>query len=84
MTREPQRAEGMGDEIRISVDHNKCVGSRLCIQSAPGVFALNENGQSTVINVAGGTKHDIIEAAEQCPMEAITVEDAETGNILFP
>ena len=74
----------MSEKVRISVDHNKCVGSRLCIQFAPGVFALDENGQSAVSDVGGGTRAEIIEAGEQCPMEAITVEDAETGrSVLF-
>jgi len=74
----------MGDEVRISVDHIKCVGSRLCVQTAESVFALDANGQSTVMNPAGDSRARIIEAAEQCPMEAITVEDVETGIVLFP
>ena len=71
-------------EVRISVDHDRCVGSQLCIQFAPDVFALDENGQSIAFNPDGDTAAQILEAAEQCPMEAITVEDSATGHILFP
>jgi ferredoxin len=74
----------MAAEVRVSVDHNKCVGSQMCIQTAPDVFALDENGQSTVVDANGDTRARVLEAAEQCPMEAITVVDVATGNILFP
>ncbi len=74
----------MDEPLRISVDHNKCVGSTLCVLTSPSVFALDENGQSIVLDPAADTKERIVEAAEQCPMSAITVADAETGRRLFP
>ena len=70
--------------LRVSVDHNKCVGSTMCVLLTPKVFGLDENGQSTVIDREGDTEECIIEAAVQCPLLAITVEDAETGTALFP
>jgi len=33
---------------------------------------------------AGDSEEKILEAAENCPMSAIIVEDAETGEQLFP
>ena len=36
------------------------------------------------VNPAGDSEENIIEAAENCPMSAIIVEDAETGEQLFP
>lgn len=74
----------MGEPLRISVDHNKCVGSTMCVLTSPAVFALDEKGQSIVVNPAGDTRERIVEAAEQCPVSAITVDDAETGRRLFP
>ena len=71
----------MARQLRVSVDHNKCVGSTLCVLLVPKVFALNENGQSTVVNPAGDTEERIIHAAQQCPLAAITVEDTERGSI---
>lgn len=70
--------------IKISVNHNRCVGSKLCIQFSPGVFALNENGQSAVINPEGDELMNILSTAEQCPQCAIRVEDMTTGDVLFP
>lgn len=74
----------MARRLRVLVDHNKCVGSTMCVLTTPNVFALNDNGQSTVMNSDGDTEERIVEAAKQCPLSAITVEDAETGKRLFP
>lgn len=74
----------MARRLRVFVDHNKCVGSTMCVLTSPNVFALNDNGQSTVMNSEGDTEERIVEAAKQCPLSAITVEDAESGEKLFP
>ncbi len=74
----------MAGEVRITVDHGRCVGSTLCIQIAPSTFTLNEHGQSIVTDPTGDTIEKIIGAAENCPMEAIRVEDVDSGAVLFP
>jgi ferredoxin len=37
-----------------------------------------------VKNPDGDSEEAILEAAENCPVSAILVEDAETGEVLFP
>lgn len=74
----------MARKLRVWVDHNVCVGNAMCPHIAPKVFALNENRQSEAYNQEGDTLEKILEAAENCPVSAITVEDAETGERLFP
>ena len=74
----------MAQQYRIHVDRNRCVGSTLCLHFASGVFALDEVGQSTVVNAGGDSTANILEAAEQCPQSAIVLEDAETGVQVFP
>jgi ferredoxin len=71
-------------KLRVWVDHQTCVGNAMCESIAPNVFRLNENRQSEVINPEGDTEEKILEAAENCPVSAIFVEDAETGERLFP
>lgn len=56
----------------------------MCTSIAPKVFMLNEKRQSEAVNPAGDTAEKILEAAENCPVSAIMVEDAETGERLFP
>lgn len=61
-----------------------CVGNVMCENFAPHVFQLNAHRQSEAVNPAGDTEEKILEAAENCPVSAIFVEDAETGERLFP
>ena len=74
----------MARKVRVRVDHNLCVGNAMCETFAPNVFRLNEDRQSEAVNPAGDSEEKILEAAENCPMSAIIVEDAETGEQLFP
>ncbi|MCZ6872928.1 MAG: ferredoxin [bacterium] len=74
----------MAGKLRISIDHDVCVGNAMCTTIAPDVFQLNEERQSKAVNPAGDTVEQILEAAENCPVSAITVEDADSGEQLFP
>jgi len=56
----------------------------MCESIAPHVFKLNDNRQSEAVNPEGDSVELILEAAENCPVSAICVEDAETGERLFP
>ncbi len=72
------------NNIRLSVNHNRCVGSQLCVQFSPKVFVLNDHGQSSVIDADAEDLDKILATAEQCPQCAILVEDLATGAQLFP
>ncbi|MFQ5944844.1 MAG: ferredoxin [Candidatus Methylomirabilales bacterium] len=74
----------MARQLRVEVDHNKCVGSTMCILTAPRAFLLNENRQSVPADLEAHPTDLIVEAAAQCPQVAIIVTDAETGETLFP
>jgi len=74
----------MTRKVRVRVDHNLCVGNAMCETFAPHVFRLNDDRQSEAVDPAGDTEAKILEAAENCPVSAIYVEDAETGERLFP
>ncbi len=74
----------MARKLRVSVDHNLCVGNSMCETIAPKVFVLNDDRQSEAVDPDGDTEENILEAAENCPVSAITVVDAETGERLFP
>jgi ferredoxin len=74
----------MARKLRVRVDHLLCVGNAMCETFAPNVFRLNDDRQSEAVNPGGDPEAQIMEAAESCPMSAIIVEDAETGEQLFP
>ena len=71
-------------KLRITVDHDLCMGAAQCVGLAPGVFQHNENRQSVVVDPAGAPEELIVQAASYCPTGAIEVTDAETGERLFP
>jgi ferredoxin len=71
-------------KLRITVDHDVCVGNDMCTNIATEVFALNESLQSEVANPEGDPEEKVLEAAENCPVSAIAVADEETGETLFP
>ena len=74
----------MARPLRVWVDHRRCVGNAMCEALAPAVFRLNADRQSEAIDPAGDAEATILEAAENCPVAAIFVEDAQSGTRLFP
>jgi len=73
----------MPRKLIVSVDHSKCVGNGTCLTIAMHVFEHNWDKQSTVVDPDGDPPELILEAAETCPVSAIRVLDAETGEVLF-
>lgn len=74
----------MTQRLHISVDHERCQGVGMYLLVARRVFAHNERSRSVVFDPDGDTPELILEAARQCPTLAIRVEDAITGERLFP
>ena len=74
----------MARKISVSVNHDLCVGNAMCVTIATKAFVLNDDRQSTPADPASDTEELIIEAAENCPVSAITVTDADSGEQLFP
>ena len=74
----------MPRKISVSVDHDLCVGNAMCITIATNAFKLNDERQAVGDNPDDDTEALIIEAAENCPVAAISVMDADSGEQLFP
>ena len=74
----------MARKLRVRVDHQACVGNAMCETIAARTFRLNDDRQSEVVDPEGDSVERVLEAAENCPVSAILVEDAETGERLFP
>ncbi|MFI6644815.1 ferredoxin [Streptomyces sp. NPDC050504] len=67
----------------VAVDRAACIGASVCANYAPGLFVL-EAGKSSprVSNTA--PDEAVLDAAETCPVSAITVHDAASGALLAP
>ena len=65
---------------RIQVDHGLCQGSGLCAGIAPEHFELGSDYKSRPRHEVVDADTDTVrDAAECCPLEAITLIDADTG-----
>ena len=80
----------MRDTMRVWVDQDLCTGDGLCVDHAPDVFVMLEDGIAYVVedgvvqNNPGGSQslavvpknceRDVISAAELCPGECIFIE----------
>jgi ferredoxin len=74
----------MPRRLRVTVDPERCVGNAMCVSVAPRTFALNAARQSEVVDPGGDLAEQVLQAASDCAVAAITVTDAETGERLFP
>lgn len=61
------------NRIRIEVDRDLCIGSGDCVDTAPAVFALDDDGKAIVLDPDGAGTDDVVEAARNCPVTAIFV-----------
>jgi ferredoxin len=75
----------MARTLKVVVDDTLCSGKQSCIYEVPSVFRRSEDQLRTeVIDPAAASESEIIEAALNCPFEAISVTDAATGENLVP
>ncbi|MBA8825403.1 ferredoxin [Saccharopolyspora lacisalsi] len=67
----------------IEVDGPSCIGSGMCVGMASEHFELRD-GVSRPLRSQVEPADEIVDAAESCPVEAITVRDAESGAVIAP
>jgi len=66
-----------GERYRLTVDHDMCMGTRVCIARLPGVFTVDDetNLSSASREVLDPSLADAVrEAVDDCPQEAIRLE----------
>jgi ferredoxin len=68
----------------IEVDRELCYGFGDCVSSAPDVFELDDEEKAVVVDPNGAARDDLVEAAANCPVNAITITDTRTGETVFP
>ena len=62
--------------IRVVVDRDVCQDHGQCVFAAPQVFELDEEGTLVVLQdeVGEDLRANVEEAADVCPVQAITIE----------
>ena len=56
----------------------------MCIAIAPNVFDIGDLSKAVVTDPRGDSGVLVLEAAGNCPVRAISVADADTGEQLYP
>jgi ferredoxin len=56
-----------------------CIASGVCLALAPDRFALGDDGRAHPHGGTGEPDEAVLDAAASCPMEAIVIRDAGTG-----
>lgn len=70
--------------LLIDVDRSLCAACDLCRENAPETFDLDAEAKCYVKSATGNPRDEIVYAASSCPMNAISVRDPETGEVLVP
>ena len=83
----PARANssvGAGDRWHVEVDRSVCIGSAQCVHRATGAFRLDSAMQSHPVEPETDANERVLEAAENCPVEAIVITLLGSGEPVFP
>jgi ferredoxin len=69
----------------LDVDPDLCIGSGMCVALLPGRFALPGNAAELLPGAADSPPDALLlDAADSCPVLAITVTERATGAVLGP
>jgi ferredoxin len=71
------------NRVAIEVDRALCYGFGDCVDTVPGVFALDEEDTAIVLDPDAAPLDDVVEAAQNCPVDAIIILD-EDGQQIYP
>ncbi len=67
-------------EPRVEVDQMMCIGSANCVEVAKGAFKMNDEDKAEVDDPTAVSIEDLRKAQEQCPVDAIWVEEPEESD----
>jgi ferredoxin len=81
-----------GKRVKVGVNQSLCMGAASCVQLAPEVFRLDWSKRKSSFDPAplerltdmAPDPDRIFLAAQSCPYRAIYLEDADTGERVFP
>jgi ferredoxin len=68
----------------VTVDTDVCIGSGGCVLSAPEGFELDAVRQSCPRHELQAPSDAVLDAAQNCPVEAIAIVEEGTGRAVFP
>jgi ferredoxin len=67
---------------RVRIDAALCISSGVCLGTAPAQFRLDESRRSRPVRALTEPDDQVRDAAASCPVEAILLTDADTGEFV--
>jgi len=62
--------------LKVSVDEDLCTGCELCAETCPEVFEMKDGVSHVKVDVVPEDAEECArQAAEECPVEAISIEE---------
>lgn len=62
--------------MKAHIDRSGCIGCGACADTCPEVFRMADDGLAEVFgDINGDTEENAKEAAENCPVSVITIEN---------
>ena len=73
------KGELVSDHLKVVVDFDVCESNAVCMAIAPEVFEVRDDDFLYVLNETPGVElaEKVREAAQQCPKQAITLEEVQ-------
>mgnify|MGYP000030777694 FL=1 len=71
-------------KYKIEINRDLCIGDGACVGEAPNTFEMDADNIAVVKDPAGHTDEEILQAAQVCPVDAIILTDAQTGEKVWP
>ena len=74
--------EWSGGGLRIRIDRTLCVGFGDCVTESPIAFRLDAENVAVFVTPESEEREVLLRACDACPVDAITVWDAEGRQIV--
>lgn len=74
----------MSAQWKLTVDRFVCIGSGLCVGTAPRHFQFGSDRRSHPVSSLIDPDQEVLDAAMSCPVEAITIIESGSERSLFP
>ncbi len=68
----------------IEINRDECISCQQCVSDAPATFDSDDDGIAVVTDPAGDPPDVILTAAQNCPVQAIVLYDADSGARVWP
>lgn len=71
-------------KYKIEIFRDLCIGAASCVAIAGQTFELDDENKFLILETDWDSEDVILAAAQSCPVFAIVIKDAETGEQIFP